>query len=177
MPLAGADAVANPFGNELALKLREREQDIEDQPTHAVRGVERLRDRDQPNPLSIKDLNQPHEVEQAPGEPINLVDNDRIHLTCFDVLHELGQCRTLQAAPRMASVIIGLRHFNPAAVLLALDVGRANFPLRRQRIDVPVEQAVGAFPGVNGTSFQCLNILRHSTSPREEAMTCQGRSG
>ena len=95
MPFSCPDAVSHPFGDEFTLELGEGEQYVEDHPAHAVRGVKRLRYRDERDVSPIEDLDQANEVGEASCETVDLVDHHHIDLVRFDVLHEAGKRWTL----------------------------------------------------------------------------------
>jgi hypothetical protein len=58
LALGGRDLVAHPLADHLALELGKGEQHVEGEPAHAGRGVERLGDRHERDPMLIEQLDQ-----------------------------------------------------------------------------------------------------------------------
>src|SRR5271168_5385507 len=76
--LRSRDLISDPFARNLTLELGEGQQHIEDQPSHAGRGVERLGHRDEGDAMGIECLDQLGEVGERAGQPIDLVDDDHV---------------------------------------------------------------------------------------------------
>ena len=70
------DLVADALGGDLALELREAEQDVESEPAHRGRGVEPLGDRDEGDTGAVEHLHQLGEVHQRARQPVDLVDHE-----------------------------------------------------------------------------------------------------
>src|SRR5271168_1818110 len=68
LALGGRYLVADALADHLTLELRERKQHVERQPSHRGGGVDLLGDRNQQNPLFIKQLDHFGEVSQRAGE-------------------------------------------------------------------------------------------------------------
>ena len=62
------ELVADPLADHLALELGEAEQDVERQPAHRRRGVERLRDRDERDVVPLEDLDDAGEVGERAAD-------------------------------------------------------------------------------------------------------------
>jgi hypothetical protein len=58
--------------------LRKRQQDVQGQSTHAGRGVEGLRDRDERDLVSVEEFDELSEIGERSGRTINLVDDDDV---------------------------------------------------------------------------------------------------
>jgi hypothetical protein len=56
LPFRGGDLVADALADDLALELREGQQNVQGQAPHRGRGVELLRDRNKGSALGVKDL-------------------------------------------------------------------------------------------------------------------------
>jgi len=69
----GKFAHKTTLGDDLALELSKREQNIKRQPSHRVGSVERLRDTDKGTACFMTDIDDPGKVGQAAGQPINLL--------------------------------------------------------------------------------------------------------
>src|SRR3546814_5873307 len=96
------DLVANALAGDLAFELREAEEDIERQPTHRGGGVERLGDTDEACAPGIQHLDDLGEVGQAPGQPVDLVDDDHIDPSRLHLGEELLQPWAVHIAARIA---------------------------------------------------------------------------
>ena len=70
--LGRGDLVADALAGNLALELREREQDVERQSSHAGGSVERLRNADERRTARIQYLDDLGEIGEAAGQPVNL---------------------------------------------------------------------------------------------------------
>jgi len=81
----GGDLVANALADDLTLKLRKGQQNIEGQPPHRGRRVELLRDRNKRRASRIEDLDDLGKIGKRAGRPVNLVDDNGIDPTRRDV--------------------------------------------------------------------------------------------
>ncbi|SMX25902.1 hypothetical protein BOA8489_04047 [Boseongicola aestuarii] len=155
--LRGRDLVADTLGRHLAFKLREAEQHIERQPSHAGRGIEGLCDRDKRRPCPIQPVHKFREVGQRPRQPVDLVDNDPVDTTCRDIVHQPFQCRAIEVASRDAAVVVAVLNRDPSFMALAGDVGRASLSLCIERVEVLVQSLLARLAGVN-----CTASFRHA---------------
>ena len=121
----GGELVADALADHLALELGEAEQDVERQPAHRRRRVELLGDGDERDAVPLEDLDDPGEVDQRAGQPVDLVDDHDVDRAAFDVAQQPLQGRALHGAAGEAAVVVAVGHEQPALVLLALDVGLA----------------------------------------------------
>ena len=142
VPLARADRVAHALGDQHALELREREQDVEDHPAHAVGRIEGLRDRHQRDALAVEDLDQPDEVEQAARQAVDLVDHHDIDIADLDMLHEAGKRGAIKVAASMSAVVVTMGQLDPAAVSLSGNKSRTDLALRNEGVNLALEQMV-----------------------------------
>ena len=65
--LARGNLVADTLAGDLALELREGQQDVECEPPHGGGGIELLCDRDERHPVAIEHVDQFGEIRQGPG--------------------------------------------------------------------------------------------------------------
>ena len=79
------------------------------QPAHAGRGVELLRDRNEGDAAAVEDLDEPGEVGERPGQPVDLVDDDHVDLAGLDIGDQPFQGRPLHRAAGKAAIIIKRR--------------------------------------------------------------------
>jgi len=81
--------VPQPIGSNLPLELGESEEDVHDQTTHAVGRVEVLRDRHEGDMVALEDVHQAQEVEQAPGDAVELVDQNYVDQSVLDIRQQI----------------------------------------------------------------------------------------
>ena len=144
------DLVADALAGDLALELGEREQHVERQPAHRRRRVELLRHRDERGAVRVEHVDDLGEVGQRARQPVDLVDDDDLHLAGLDVGEQPLERRPLHGAAGEAAVVIEVAHGDPAGVLLARDVGLARLALRIERVELLLEPLLGGLAGVDG---------------------------
>jgi hypothetical protein len=99
LPFRGGDLVADSLAGDLALKLGERQEDVEGQPPHAGGGVEGLGHRDEGDTMRVEQLNQFGEVGKRSRQPVYLVDDDDVDLASLDIVQQLLERRPLHGTP------------------------------------------------------------------------------
>ena len=99
-----------------------------------------MRDRDEADVVAIEHLDDLGKVAKRAGEPVDLVDHNRVDLARLDVGEEPLERRTLEGATRDAPVIVHLRQREPALVLLAEDVRLAGLALCVERVEILLER-------------------------------------
>lgn len=164
----GTPFKAPPAGyGDLAFELGEGEQDVQHQPPHRRRSVELLGHRHKGHFVAFEHFDQPSEVGQAAGQPVDLVDDHDVDLVGDDVAHEALQCRSFHVATGVTAIIVVVGHGQPAFGALACDVGMTGFPLRVQGIERLIEPFVcrnagvdrATFLGHNGVHFALRSVL------------------
>jgi hypothetical protein len=148
-----------------SLELRKGQQNVEGQTPHRRRRVELLRDRNKGRASRIEDLDDLGKISQRAGEPVDLVDNDRIDPTRRDVREQPLQRRPVHRRAGKPAVVITCAHANPALVALAGDEGLTSFALRLQRIELLLEPLLGGFTGVDRTADGSIRPVSPCTSP------------
>src|SRR5438067_1239839 len=128
--LRGGDLVADTLAGDLALELRKGQQNIEGQTPHRRRRVELLRDRNKGRASRIKDFDDLGKISQRAGQPVDLVDNDRIDPTRRDVGEQPLQSRPIDRLAGEPAGGITCTQANPALVPRAGDEGLAGRALR-----------------------------------------------
>jgi len=166
----GGDVVTDALGRDLAFELREAQQHVQGEPAHAGGGVERLRDRGEAGAGLVGRFDQPGEVEQRAGQPVDLVDDD-VDLARGDVCQQWLQGRALECSARDTTVIVLLGQ-NPDIQRL-LSQSRKLALVHVRGMDAVVESgpaASGCCPPVSRPSF-----MRRSAASailyRESGMT------
>ena len=142
-----------------------REQDVERQPPHRGRGVERLGDRDEGDAGAVEHLDQLREVHQRARQPVDLVDHDDVDQPLLDVGEQPLQRRPLQRAAGEAAVVVGLADQRPALGALAGDVGLAGLALGVQRVELLLQPLLGGLAGVDRAAELAGDRLRHAALP------------
>ncbi len=97
--LGGGNLVADPLAGDLALELGKRQQHVQGQPAHRGGGVERLRHRNEGDAVGIEHFDDLGKVKQRASEPIDLINNDDVHLRFADIVQETLQGWSLQRSP------------------------------------------------------------------------------
>src|SRR5208282_1176518 len=154
--LRGGDLVADALADDLALELRKGQQNIEGQAPHRGRRVELLRHRDKRRAPRIKDLDDLGEIGERAGQPVDLVNDNRIDPPRRDVGEQPLQSRPSHRRAGEPAVIITRAQAHPAFVALAGDEGLASLALRKQRIEFLFEPLLGGFAGVDGAANPCV---------------------
>jgi hypothetical protein len=77
----------------------------------------------------VESFNDLGKIGQAPRQSINLVDNDRIDPSVFNVLQYTLKRWSLHASTRISTVVVQSRKRCPSLLLLAGDEGLASFSL------------------------------------------------
>src|ERR1700720_4044832 len=160
--LRGGDLVADALADDLALELREGQQNIEGQAPHRGRRVELLRDRYEGRSLRIEDLDNLGKIGERAGQPVDLVDHDGIDPSCSNIGEQLLQSWAIHRRTGEPAVIISPAQAHPAFVPPAVDEGLAGFTLRLQRIELLLEPLLGRSAGVNRTTD--ASVLPHCGS-------------
>ena len=137
------------LADDLALELRKGQQNVQGQTPHRGRRVELLRDRNKGCPSRIEDLDDLGKIIQRAGQPVDLVDDDRIDATRRDVGEQPLQSRPIRRRAGKSAVIISLGQGHPAFVSLAVDERLAGLALRLQRIELLLEPLFGGFARVD----------------------------
>ena len=127
--LRGRDLVADAFAGHLALELGEGQQNVQREPSHAAGRVEGLGDRDEADLVLFEDFDHAGKIGQRAGQPVDLVDDDDIDLSCRDVGEEAVQSGPFHGAAGEPAVIVDCRKAFPAFPGLASDVGIAGVAL------------------------------------------------
>ena len=84
----GSDLVANALADDLTLELGEGQQNVEREPPHRRRRVERLRDADKGDVVPIEHLDQLGKIHQRARQPVDLVDDHHIDVAFLDVAEQ-----------------------------------------------------------------------------------------
>ncbi len=132
----GGELVADALADHLPLELREGEQDVQGQPAHGRRRVERLRDGDEGDAVAIEDLDELGEVHERAAQAVDLVDDDHVDPLRLDVGDQALQRRPLQGAARETAVVVVVGHEQPALRLLARDIGLARLALGVEAVEL-----------------------------------------
>ena len=152
---AGGELVPDPFARELALELRERQQDVQRQPAHRSRGAERLRHRDEGDAVPLEHVDQLGKVGERAGQPIDLVADDGVDPAGLDVADQPLQRRALQRAAAVPAVVVAVVEREPAFMALAVDVGCAGLALGVEAVEGQLETLLAGLPACRSRSGPC----------------------
>ena len=166
--LGGGDLVADALGGELALELAEGQEHVQGQLAHRAAGVEGLGDADEGHLRGLEDRDDAGEVGERPGQPVDLVDQDRVDPAGADVLEQPVQGRAVHRAAGEAAIVIAVGQGGPALVLLAEDIGGAGLALRVERVERLLQPLRGALAGVDRAADRLAggSAARHGAARR-----------
>ena len=163
--LRGRDLVADALARDLALELGERQQNVQGQPSHRGRRIERLGDGDERGLGAVEDVDDLGEVGQRPGQPVDLVDDYDVDPPGLDLRHQCLQRRSLEIAARISSVVIGCRLKHPAFVLLAFDEGLTGLALGVKRVEGLFEALLARLTRIDCAAQRARERLKHCAPP------------
>jgi hypothetical protein len=167
-PPGGRHFVAGAFGDDLALELGERQEDVQRQAAQRGRRVELLRDRDEAHAVSVEHFDDPGEVHQGPAEPVDLIDNDAIHGPRFDGGQKAEECGPVHVAAGIAAIVEMIGDHLPSFVLLGDDEGLAGFPLGVEGVELLLESLLRGLAGVDrAADCPSLPVRPRRTTPRD----------
>ena len=129
LPTSASDLVPNAGGDHLPLELREAHEHVQGEPAHRIGRREILGDAHKSCLVAVELLHDLREVQQGPGEPVDLVDQDQVHQAPGDMVHELAEPRTIGISSGEPTVVVGFLTGHPPAACLAPDVIQAGFTL------------------------------------------------
>ena len=112
-------------------------------------GVEGLGDADEGDAVAVEHLDQPGEVHQRAGQPVDLVDDHDVDPAGLDVGHQALQGRAFQRAAGEAAIVVAVGNQQPALGLLAGDVGLTGLALGVEAVELHVEPFLGRLAGVD----------------------------
>jgi hypothetical protein len=162
----GRKLVAYALADHLTLELSEGKQDIEREPPHRGRGVERLGDADKCHAVAVEGFDEFGKIHQRTAEAIDLVDHDHVDTACFDVGQQALQRRPLQRRAGNSAVIVTVRHQQPALGLLAGDVGLAGLALGIERIELRLQSLLAGLADVDRATELAHDRLLHDALPQ-----------
>ena len=110
--------------------------------------------------IGLEHLDQPGEVGERAGEPVDLVDDDHIDQPCLDIPEQALQCGPLQRGAGDAAIVVAVRHQHPAFRALAGDIGLAGLALGIERVELHVEALFRGFARVDGAAELADDRLR-----------------
>jgi hypothetical protein len=102
--------------------------------------------------VRLEQLHHLGEVSQAAGEPVDLVDDDRVEEPGLDVRHQRLEPGPLHRSTREPAIVIGPRKELPAFVLLSQDERLAGLPLGMKRVERLFEPLIARLAGINSAA-------------------------
>ena len=97
----------------------------------------------------VENLDDLGKISQRAGQPVDLVDDDRIDPTRRDVGEQPLQSGPIHRGTGEPAVVISRAQAHPALVSLARDESLAGLALRLQRIEFLLEPLFGGFARVD----------------------------
>src|SRR5450755_4699982 len=162
--LRSRNLVPNPFSRHFSFELSEGKQNVESQTPHGGSGVELLGDGDEGNSARVESFNDLGKIGQAPRQAIDLVDNDGIDLSIFNVIQQTSKRWSVHASARISTVVVESREGCPSFLPWAGDEGLAGFSLGVERIEGHFQSFLGRLARVNGASHCPPRIGAHLAS-------------
>src|SRR5262249_23968502 len=89
-------------------------------------------------------LHQPCKVEQRTAESVDTMSQHTIDLPSLDIGRESLECRAVEIAAAIATVVVAGSKRSPTSMGLAVDVCFGGFPLGIERIEILIESFLGA---------------------------------
>src|SRR5207248_8820623 len=114
--------------------------------------IELLRHRNEGGAPLIEDLDNLGKIGERAGQPVDLVDDDRVDPTRGYVGEQPLESRPIDRRAGKPAVVISRAQAYPALVPLAVDEGLAGLALRLQRIEFLVEPLLGGLAGGDRTA-------------------------
>jgi hypothetical protein len=99
--------------------------------------------------MTIEQLDELGEVRQRAGQPVDLVDDNDVHLPGPDVSQQSLQRRPLGRAAGITAVIVSRPDQGPSRMGLTADVGLRGIMLGVERVEVLLEPMLGRHAGVD----------------------------
>ena len=144
----------NAIYNQVPFEGCKGDQNIQQHPAGAGAGIDVLCDTDEVHPVLFEEFLKLHEIDDRPGQTVNLEANHHVNFTGFDVCFQPLHRGPVHVAAGISAVIIMVRQADPAFLFLAGNVIFASLTLGDQRIEVAVERGIlHALPGVAGASY------------------------
>ena len=103
--------------------------------------------------MPLEDFDQPGEITEAAGQPVNLVHDHDVDLAGLDVGHQPLEAGPIHIAAGEAWIDVVVGHRNPALGALAGDVGQSGILLRIEGIEGLVETLVTGDAAIDGAAF------------------------
>jgi hypothetical protein len=108
--------------------------------------------------VRIEHIDDLGEIGERTGQPVDLVDDNDLHLAGLDIGKQPLQSRPLHRPARQASVVVRFGERNPSGMTLARDIGLTSLPLSVERVELLLEPIVGRFPGVDRATGNCTGF-------------------
>jgi hypothetical protein len=97
----------------------------------------------------VKQFHQLCKIGQRPGQAIDLVDHNDVHLAGADIVQQTLQGRAVGIAAREAAIVVFGAQQRPAGMGLAFDIGLRGLVLSIKGVEVLLQPLVGGDPGVD----------------------------
>lgn len=155
---------------DLALKLSEREQYVQGQPTHRGSRVELLGNGDEADLVHVEDLNDFGKVRKRPGKPVNFVNDDSVDLLPLDIFDQTPESWAVHGGARISAIIIDSIEGTPPLVLLTGNECPTSFPLGIERVKGLLQPFFGGLPGIDRTADERFSFAAHLWVPCHDCL-------
>jgi hypothetical protein len=100
--------------------------------------------------MDVEQLHQLGKIRQGAGEPIDLADDNNIHLPRPDVGEQALQIGTVEGTSGDPAIVIAIGQKPSALVQLTLYICLAGLPLGVEGIELQIQIMFGGFAGILG---------------------------
>ena len=102
--------------------------------------------------MPVEHLDEPGEVHQGAAEAIDLVDHDDVDAAGLDVGEQPPQGRALECATGDATIVVTVRHQQPALRALAEDIGLAGLALGVEAVEGLLQALLAGFTSIDAAA-------------------------
>ena len=99
--------------------------------------------------MLVEQLDELCEIGERPGQAVDLVHHDDVHLAGTDIVQQTLQGRAVGVAAREAAIVVFGAQQRPAGMGLAFDIGLRGLVLGIERVEVLLQPLIGGDPGVD----------------------------
>jgi hypothetical protein len=99
--------------------------------------------------MTLEQLDELVEAEQRAGKPVDLIHNDDVDPTSFNVGEKAFEGRAIKRPTVHATIVVTVGNQDPAFPSLAGDIGLAGLSLGVQRVELHLQAFLAGLAGVN----------------------------
>jgi hypothetical protein len=152
----GGELVADTLADDLTFELGKGQENIKRQPTHRCCRVERLRDTDESDFVAVEDLHELGKIHQGAAEPVDLIDDDHVHLIDLDIGKKPFEGRALKRGPGNPAVVVAVGNQKPTLGALTYHICLTGLPLGIKAVEFLFETFLAGFARIDrAAQFAC----------------------